>query len=94
VLVPLVSEGAVGLWPFSAGDLTSVSAGLSILESMTFCALCASQIAKNRVVNKTSVLTWSERCQARKDRQVRVEAEVYPPSQCEEPQAAGSPLGS
>lgn len=38
--VPLVFEGATGVWPFRAGDLTSVSAEASLLEfTATFCAL-------------------------------------------------------
>jgi hypothetical protein len=94
VLVPLVNGVAVELWPFSSGDLISASTGCSTLESISLCALRASQITKNEVNTKTGMLTWSERCQSRKDRQARVEAEAYPPSQCEEPREAGSPLSA
>jgi hypothetical protein len=46
--VPLVFEGATGVWPFSAGDLVSVSMEPSVLRfTVSFCALHTGQI-KNR----------------------------------------------
>ena len=47
-IVPLVFEGSTGVWPFSAGDLTSVFVGPSLLRLIVaFCALHSSQ-NKNR----------------------------------------------
>jgi hypothetical protein len=93
VVVPLVIDGA-GPWPFSAGDLTSASAGLSVLGATASCTLRAHQVKVNQNNIETEELTWRVRHQAQMDQWATGEAVACPPWEQEGPREAESPLKS